>query len=52
MELQLDPDQIKQLAGQIDQTVSQLGDVEAIIHDTRGDLARVNNLKDVAANSR
>lgn len=52
MNLQLDPVEIKVLADKINQTVSQLENVDTIIYDTRNDLARVQNLKDLAGNSR
>lgn len=52
LDLQLDPDQIKELAGKIDATVSQLENVDTIIQNTRADLARVNNLKEVASSSK
>lgn len=52
LKLQLDPEQIKEMATKIDDTVSQLENVDTIIQNTRSDLARVNNLKDVALDSR
>lgn len=52
LNLQLDPEEIKALASKIDATVSQLENVDTIIQNTRSDLSRVNNLKDVAQNSR
>ena len=52
LKLQLDPEQIKELAAKIDDTVSKLENVDTIIQNTRSDLNRVNNLKDVALDSR
>lgn len=52
LKLQLDPEQIKEMATKIDDTVSQLENVDTIIQNTRSDLARVNNLKDIALGSR
>ncbi|XP_055695879.1 laminin subunit beta-1 [Lutzomyia longipalpis] len=46
--LELDPEEIKNLATRIDETVSSLENVEDIIEQTRGDLATVENLKDRA----
>lgn len=45
LELELDPEEIKVLADKIDETVSQLENVETIISNTRQDLERVENLK-------
>lgn len=44
--LQLDPAQIQILAEQIDEAVSHLENVEAIIRNTEDDLVRVEQLKD------
>lgn len=52
LNLQLDPEEIKALASKIDATVAQLENVDTIIQNTRDDLARVTNLKDVAQSSR
>jgi laminin beta 1 len=48
LDLQLEPDQIKHLANQIDQTVSELENVETIIANTRSDLEQVEQLKQTA----
>lgn len=48
LDLHLDPDEIKYLANRIDQTVSELEDVETIIASTRSDLQDVENLKNEA----
>lgn len=52
LNLQLDPEQIKELANKIDETVSQLKNVDAIIQSTRNDLTRVNQLKELATSTR
>lgn len=52
LNLQLDPEQIKDLADKIDATVSQLENVDAIIQDTRADLALVSKLKEDSSNTR
>lgn len=52
LNLQLDPEQIKELADKIDETVSQLENVDQIIESTRSDLALATNLKDVSFNTR
>lgn len=48
LELELDPEQIKTLANKIDETVSQLENVETIISNTRQDIESVNDLKEQA----
>lgn len=48
LELELDPEEITNLASKIEKTVAQLEDVEAIISNTRQDIERVNELKDQA----
>lgn len=52
LNLQLDPEQIKELADKIDDTVSQLENVDEIIESTRSDLALATNLKDVSFSTR
>lgn len=52
LNLQLDPQEIRTLADKIDQSVAQLGNVDNIIYETRADLERVQNLKDLAGNAR
>jgi len=52
LNLELDPEEIKALANKIDETVSQLENVEAIIYNTRHDLERVEQLKNQANESR
>jgi coxsackievirus/adenovirus receptor len=48
LDLQLDPEEIKSLATKIDITVASLKDVEQIIENTRNDLSRVEELKQIA----
>ena len=45
LDLRLDPDEIKHLANNIDQTVAQLENVESIIENTRHDLHLVEGLR-------
>lgn len=52
MALELDPQEIKNLATRIDETVSSLENVEDIIEETRADLAAVEHLKDRANNAK
>lgn len=52
LNLELDPEEIKALASKIDETVSQLENVETIIYNTRHDLERVEQLKNQANESR
>lgn len=52
LDLELDPEEIKVLADKIDTTVSKLENVESIIYNTRHDLERVQNLKELANSSR
>lgn len=48
LDLHLDPEGIKYLANRIDQTVSELQDVEYIIENTKNDLDYVEGLKENA----
>lgn len=48
LDLELDPEDIKILANKINETVSQLQNVETIISNTRYDLERVENLRNEA----
>lgn len=48
----MDPEQIKDLANKIDETVSQLENVDQIIENTRADLALATNLKEDALSTR
>lgn len=48
LDLRLDPDEIKHLANNIDQTVAELENVEAIIENTRHDLELVEGLRNNA----
>lgn len=48
LDLRLDPDEIKHLANNIDQTVSELENVEMIIENTRHDLELVEGLRNNA----
>lgn len=48
LKLELDRDEIKKLASQINETVSQLDNVETIISNTRQDLESVKRLKEQA----
>nr|XP_036214745.1 laminin subunit beta-1 [Bactrocera oleae]XP_036214746.1 laminin subunit beta-1 [Bactrocera oleae] len=45
LDLKLDPEEIQVLGGKINDAVSSLKNVESIIYNTRGDLARVNELQ-------
>ncbi|TMW54832.1 hypothetical protein DOY81_000065 [Sarcophaga bullata] len=45
LDLTLDPIEIQTLGGKINNAVSSLKNVESIIYNTRGDLARVNELQ-------
>lgn len=45
LDLTLDPFEIQNLGGKINDAVSSLKNVESIIYNTRGDLARVNELQ-------
>lgn len=48
LDLRLDPDEIKHLANNIDQTVAELENVELIIENTRHDLKLVEDLRNNA----
>lgn len=52
LELQLDPDEIQNLAEKIDKTVASLQNVESIIENTKNDLERVEDLKEAANNAK
>lgn len=52
LDLRLDPDEIKHLANNIDQTVAALDDVEYIIQNTRQDLQAVEGLRDSAVQAK
>lgn len=52
LDLELDPEEIRILADKIESTVSQLENVESIIDNTRYDLERVENLKELANRSK
>lgn len=48
MAISLTPDQIQDLAHQINQTIAGLTDIDSILEDTRDDLRRAQLLKDRA----
>ncbi len=48
MSISLTPDQIRDLAGQINDTIRGLTDIQTILDATRDDLNRANRLKDRA----
>lgn len=52
LELQLDPDEIQNLAEKIDKTVASLQNVESIIENTKQDLELVEDLKEAANNAK
>lgn len=52
LNLQLDPEQIKELANKIDETVSQLENVDTIIEETRADLEHATQLQERSATLR
>lgn len=52
LKLQLDPEEINTMGTKINETIAQLENVDTIIQNTRADLARVNNLKDLAEDSK
>jgi coxsackievirus/adenovirus receptor len=52
LDLHLEPEEIKHLANQIDQTVLELENVETIIANTRSDLEQVEQLKKTAIDAK
>ncbi|XP_073827458.1 laminin subunit beta-1 [Musca autumnalis] len=52
LDLTLDPNEIQTLGGKINDAVSSLKNVEAIIYSTREDLQRVNELQAIANNTK
>lgn len=52
MSLELDPEEIKDLADRIDKVVSSLVNVDTIIDNTKDDLDKVKALKDRANNAK
>ena len=52
MSISLTPDQIRDLARQINETIRGLTDIESILDATRDDLNKAQHLKDRADNAK